>query len=123
MPAMFENLEWKNIEGSNVMNIMHHDNRITVVSTYTKTVDYTLSTMKSFTIIGAYTCCNTNISIICHHNALIITVNYLSSFNDNCLFSSKMMLQNGGQWIPSIIAGLFLYVMSFFGLSFIHNLR
>ncbi|VDO87602.1 unnamed protein product [Schistosoma margrebowiei] len=84
MPAMVENLGWKDIEGSNVMNIPQHD-PIMVVSVYTKTVDYTLSIMKSFTMIGAYTCCNTNIIIICHHNALIINVIY-STNNNNRLY-------------------------------------
>ncbi|CAH8604018.1 unnamed protein product [Schistosoma margrebowiei] len=113
MPAMVENLEWKNIEGSNVMNIMRLDDPIMVVSVYTKTVDYTLSIMKSFTMIGAYTCSNTNISIICHHNALVITVKYLSSFNDNCRYSSKAIHEIGGGWTPSISAGIIMYVMSF----------
>ncbi|VDO85257.1 unnamed protein product [Schistosoma margrebowiei] len=116
MPAMVENLGWKDIEGSNVMNIPQHD-PIMVVSVYTKTVDYTLSIMKSFTLIGAYYCCNTNISIICHPNALVITVIYtINNNNHNCLYVSICMATSFGFWNAQLDA---IVKLSVFGISLV----
>ncbi|CAH8576687.1 unnamed protein product [Schistosoma mattheei] len=83
MPAMVENLGWKNIEGINVMNIMQHDDSITVVSTYTKTVLILV--------------------------AIQISVSFVIIMLSSLL---GMVGQSGGQLIPSIIAGLLILIAS-----------
>ncbi|CAH8587502.1 unnamed protein product [Schistosoma intercalatum] len=83
MPAMVEYLGMKNIEGINVMNIIQHDNRITVVSTYTKTV------------------------------LILVTVQISVSFVIIMLSSLlKMIVQESGQWIAFTIAGLIILIAS-----------
>ncbi|CAH8604112.1 unnamed protein product [Schistosoma margrebowiei] len=82
MPAMFENLGWKNIEGINVMNIMQLDDPIMVVSVYTKTVLILV--------------------------AIQISVSFVIIMLSSLL--SKMILQNGGGWITSISAGILILI-------------
>ncbi|CAH8587469.1 unnamed protein product [Schistosoma intercalatum] len=81
MPAMVEYLGMKNIEGITVMNIIQHDNRMTVVSTYTKTVLILV--------------------------AIQISVSFVIIMLSSLL---GMAGQSGGQLIPSIIVGLLLLI-------------
>lgn len=116
MFATVVNLGWKIIEGFNVMNVTQQDDPIMVVLVYNKTVDYPIIIIKSLAMKGAYTCCNTNISNIFSYNAHDNIVNYTTKYDNNnnniCLYCSGKKNQNSGQLISSIIAGVFLYVMS-----------
>ncbi|CAH8604052.1 unnamed protein product [Schistosoma margrebowiei] len=80
MPAMVENLGWKDIEGSNVMNIPQHD-PIMVVSVYTKTV----------------------LILVAIQISLSFVIIMLSSL-------IKLIVKNGVTLIPYIIVGILLLI-------------
>ncbi|CAH8603971.1 unnamed protein product [Schistosoma margrebowiei] len=78
---MIENLEWKSIDGINMINQMEHVNRLLVVSTYTKLVLILVAIQTSVTLF------------------VLMILSIL-----------RMEFPYGEQMIPSVFSGLFLLI-------------